>query len=140
MDVMCNICNLLMKTRINGSHLKRKHNISINEYKLMYPNANIGIHIQKNIPYLCKICNTNTIGSTSLSRHLKLYHDITLENYYITYILNGIHPVCICGCNSITSFDNMKHGFHKYVFGHSPKWNTGLTKETDIRIFNIHKH
>ena len=28
--------------RINGSHLKRKHNINIDEYKNMFPNADCG--------------------------------------------------------------------------------------------------
>jgi hypothetical protein len=136
-NVTCEICGLVMKTRINGSHLKRTHNISLDEYRERFPNAIIGKRIPKNISYECAIDGKACKNSSSLSRHLKFKYDMDLSEYYVSYILDGHRPKCKCGCGGYTSFNNMESGFHDYIVGHSPVWNTGLTKDTDERVKNM---
>ena len=138
MFVICEICGKSMKTRINGSHLKRMHNISIQEYKFKFPNSNIGHHRQKNNSYQCKICNTNVVSSQSFSRHLTSKHNIGLEDYYIKYIHNDKVGICKCGCGNKTTFKNIDSGFNDYIIRHSPVWNKGLTKDNDTRLKNIY--
>ena len=132
--VKCEICGLEMKTRINGSHLLRIHNITLTEYKNKYPNTIIGKRHPKLLKYECKICNKLVKGSNSLSRHLKISHNIKLNDYYIKYYLNEIHPKCKCGCKENTKFNNMKNGFDDYIIHHNPIWNKGLSINIDDRL------
>lgn len=124
-----------MKTRVNGSHLKRNHNITLKEYKQRFPLAVIGKRTQNIITYKCRICNKISKGSSSLSRHLRRFHNFSLEDYYIKYYLEGNPPKCKCGCGITPSFLDIDHGYHDYVIHHNPVWNTGLNKENDARVF-----
>jgi hypothetical protein len=138
-----------MKDRLNGSHLKRIHNISLEDYINKFPTSNIGKRNPNIITYTCKNCNKNIKGSQSLSRHIKT-HKETLESYYIKYYCNNIAPLCKCGCNTKSTFKNIKDGFHDYIHTHSSlfiknneeykkrksfiSWNVGLTKTNDVRV------
>ena len=48
MNVECKICGLQMKDRINGSHLKYKHGITIEKYIEMFPTVHLGTYKLKN--------------------------------------------------------------------------------------------
>jgi len=132
----CEICGCGMKTRINGSHLKRKHGITLDEYKSKFPNAIIGKRNPNHKKYVCEIDGKLCKNSSSLSRHLNKNYDMSLENYYIEYKLGGKQPMCKCGCGEFTAFKNMEIGFCDYIIRHAPVWNVGLTKDNDDRVKN----
>jgi hypothetical protein len=148
--IKCEICGTEMRTRVNGSHLKRAHNITLADYVSRYPNAPIGKRTPKLPTYKCQICDTDVIGSQSLSKHLRIFHNLSLESYYIDYHCNGIVPTCKCGCGNDAPFHNMEKGFRTYIHNHGTtfaenneeykkrktfiSWNTGLTMETDDRV------
>lgn len=135
--IKCEICNKEMKSRINGSHLFRAHNISLDEYKKQFPTAFLGKRTLKIQQHTCKICN-KTIGSLQqFSLHLQ-FHNITPEQYFIKFMLNGNVPLCKCGCKNSPSFINIQKGFHKYIAHHAPVWNDGLTKKNDSRINHMY--
>jgi hypothetical protein len=129
-----------MKTRVNGSHLKRVHDITLAEYIKQFPAAPIGTRTPKQTPHQCKICNRIIKNATRFSCHLDKCHNMTSHNYYNEFVLLGNIPTCKCGCGRTPSFKNLDIGYHTYICRHDPKWNTGLTKETDVRIANIHKN
>jgi len=147
--IKCELCGLNMKNRLNGSHLKRIHNISLNDYINKFPNSNVGKLTSNVITYNCKVCNKKIKGSQSLSRHVKT-HKETLESYYVKYYCNNTIPLCKCGCNNNSTFKNIEIGFHDYIHNHSSPfiknnkeykkrksfiaWNVGLKKTTDIRV------
>lgn len=138
--IKCEICGLNMKTRVNGSHLKRVHDITLAEYIKQFPAAPIGTRTPKQTAHQCKICNRIIKNATRFSCHLDKCHNMTSHNYYNEFVLLGNIPTCKCGCGRTPSFKNLDIGYHTYICRHDPKWNTGLTKETDVRIANIHKN
>jgi len=112
-----------MKTRINGSHLKRKHNITIIEYKKNFPESNIGIY--KNKEFNCHICNDIFSNNSAIkNKHLKDCHGITVDEYNIKYCIK----ICECGCGQISYYSYVTHQYKKFVKGHYKVWNYGLTK------------
>lgn len=67
----------------------------------------------------CKICNKefkNNLGG-QLTVHLKKEHNISYEDYYVKYFLDGNEPKCACGfCDERPNFYRGK--FSKYAIGH----------------------
>lgn len=67
----------------------------------------------------CKICGKefkNNFGG-NLTKHLKLCHNLSMEDYYIKTVLNGKEPKCKCGlCDERPNFYRGK--FKKYAIGH----------------------
>jgi len=122
--IKCAICDSLMQSRINGSHLKT-HNISITEYLIKYPFAETGSYISST--FKCQICNTDIENKSSVKiKHLK-DHGYSIDEYNIQYLKR----LCQCGCNGIATYSYARHKYNKYIEGHDiTSWNTGLTKET----------
>lgn len=67
----------------------------------------------------CEICGLefkNNLGG-DLTKHLKVIHNISLEDYYVSTKLKGIEPRCQCGlCNERPNFYRGK--FSKHAIGH----------------------
>lgn len=138
-NVKCEICGREMKTRINGSHLFRAHNITLDNYRKQFPASFIGKRTQKVQSYNCKICHDNVGSVQKLTSHLQL-HNITPEKYFVDFILNGAVPMCKCGCNRPPSFISIQAGFHEYIAHHAPVWNKGLTKKADDRVNHMYNN
>jgi very-short-patch-repair endonuclease len=76
--------------------------------------------------------------------HIKT-HGITHEEYVIKHFLNGVKPLCLCGCNNEVKFHKGKH--HKYYGNHKnfvkPNNNIKIKaienrkKNLDIRLKEI---
>jgi very-short-patch-repair endonuclease len=69
---------------------------------------------------VCKICGKEfeyeklRYCRAQLHNHLKMEHNITLEDYLVKYELGGNHPKCLCGCGENVTLDkNWK--WHKYA-------------------------
>lgn len=117
--------------------------------------------------YKCKICNTEKSSFKSydsLRKHMGRKHKINSTFFYVEFYLNGIWPLCKCGCGEKVKwsslkgkFCELKHGHYSRIhnnWGHNKDaikksaetrrlqykngernvWNEGLTKENDDRI------
>jgi hypothetical protein len=129
--VKCEICGFEMKTRLNGSHLKRKHNIDIHSYLKLYPNADVGVYPQTS--FKCAICGDVVYGSSANKlKHLKSHGIENIHEYNIKYEIKK----CECGCGKITEYSYKTGSYRRYANGCYTSWNDGLSKETDVRVFN----
>jgi hypothetical protein len=114
--------------------------------------------------YKCSKCEKSFEKYKSLSLHMHRTHNISSDQFYVNYYLNGIWPLCKCGCgekvvwsNTKKSFCDLKHGHYSRIhnnWGNNPMalkksletrkerfetgeittWNNGLTSETDDRV------
>lgn len=152
MYVECAICNLQMKDRVNGSHLKSKHNINIEEYKRLYPEADLGVYQVGE--FQCKICDLIINGNSAIkNKHLRSHGFKNVHDY------NKIYEIkyCLCGCGNKTEYSIPRRAFNEYIINHWPHhmlgltierypewyegknfggWNKGLTKYTDHRLMS----
>lgn len=127
--IKCELCDFEMSMRINPSHLKFKHNITLQEYKIMFPNADTGKYLVD--AFVCKICNMHLDGYThKIKAHLENTHQLTVDQYNKIYNIK----YCLCGCGNIAEYSNIRHKFNDYAPDHYHGWNLGLTKETDNRL------
>ena len=66
----------------------------------------------------CKICLFVSKSTAGLSRHLTKTHKTTPEDYTIKYLLDGIRPLCVCGCGENTKYADKQYRFNKVVHNH----------------------
>lgn len=125
MEITCQICGLSMKDRLNGSHLKRKHDLTIGDYIHLYGSENLGKY--RSGEFECKICGETMSSQTSIKKkHLKDRHDIeSVDNYNIEYEKS----ICKCGCSNVADYSYERHRYNDYIREHVEVWNTGLTKD-----------
>lgn len=92
--VKCLICGLEMKDRINGSHLKRSHDIDLNQYKEMFPDADLGEY--RTNPFECKACGEVISGvSETVWKHIYYKHGFNdIHEYNHAYNKTK----CLKGC------------------------------------------
>ena len=120
--VKCELCGFEMSQRLNGSHLARKHSISIEEYLNLYPNAATGSYITNT--FTCLICNENVSSCSATKRKHILSHGLTIDEYN----LNFLKKYCECGCGELTEYSISRNCYNRYVAGHNVVWNKGLKK------------
>jgi len=114
--------------------------------------------------YSCQKCEKEFDSLWGLSSHSVQKHKIKPEETFIKYNLDGIVPMCKCGCGEVPKFLGIKKGFREYILGHASRvnnnwghnveaqiksketqrklygsgelviWNKGLTKEDDKRL------
>lgn len=117
--------------------------------------------------YKCLKCeNVEFEKYTSLSRHMCRTHKVDTSQFYVDYYLNGIWPLCKCGCGEKVNYSYQLKGFRELCkghysrihnnWGHNPKaieksaetrrqqyasgeresWCKGLTKETSPILYD----
>jgi len=70
---------------------------------------------------ICRECSKEFKSLDSLRRHRSQIHNVSSEQTYIDYKLNGIRPTCACGCGEDTNFLSFGKGFVDYVLGHAAR-------------------
>jgi very-short-patch-repair endonuclease len=97
---------------------------------------------------ICKECNKEFETLDSLRRHCSQIHKVTSEQTYVDYVLDGIYPVCKCGCNEKTKFLGVDSGFREYKQGHAARVNNNWghnpnaikkSHETQKKMYNSGK-
>ncbi len=113
---------------------------------------------------ICAICNLQFTTKCKLNLHIKVNHDLTIEQYFIQTMYNNTLEYCSCKCGKPTRFNIKTKKFSKFILGHSSRiknnwghnvfalkkshetmrilrkkeiykpWCKGLTKQTDARI------
>ena len=68
--------------------------------------------------FFCKICQKECAGLNSLRSHSIQKHNISSEQIYIDYVLNGVKPTCECGCGETTNFITIGKGFSNFIQSH----------------------
>ena len=68
--------------------------------------------------FFCKICQKECEGLNSLRSHSIQKHNISSEQIYIDYVLNGVKPTCECGCGETTNFITIGKGFSNFIQSH----------------------
>lgn len=109
--------------------------------------------------FKCSRCEKKYDNYDSLRKHNSRTHQISSEQFFTEFNLDGIRPTCKCGCGECVSFRAGK--FQEYILGHHARvannyhkdpsslerahetrrqrlasgelvtWNKGLTKETN---------
>lgn len=69
---------------------------------------------KKKKEFICPSCEKEYKNYNGLSIHYNKIHNGTSEELYIKFHLNGIRPVCRCGCGKYTKFRDGTHGFRQY--------------------------
>lgn len=67
----------------------------------------------------CKICGRDFTSKKGLCTHVSRTHKMSTEDYTLTYLLNGVHPTCACGCGKKVSYvKEVPLTFRTYYSGH----------------------
>ncbi len=114
--------------------------------------------------YKCNKCDDVFDSCDGLRRHFGRIHKVSAYQFYVDTNLNGIWPVCKCGCGEKVIWSRQLKGFRNFVAGHQSRihnnwghnqkaidkssetrrkqfengerqvWNSGLTKDDDDRL------
>ncbi len=68
--------------------------------------------------YYCSICQKECEGINALRSHSIQKHNVSSEQVYINYVLNGVEPKCECGCGYKPPFISVNKGFSKFIQSH----------------------
>lgn len=145
------------KQEVNQAVLQQLKNKEIEVRQSVKSKGNFKFYI-----YTCPHCGHQTQQPNKFSEHLNSTHSIDdLEQEFITHCLNGVEPLCKCGCGKRVTWYGWKQGYSSvYLKGHNAEtsmcsdvgkknavasrikfyseggkvWNDGLTKETDQRV------
>lgn len=114
--------------------------------------------------FKCKRCEREFESYNSLRKHTSRIHKIKSSDFYVEFYLDGVYPLCKCGCGKNVKWSPYGK-FREYAaaghsnkihnnWGHNPKaifkssetrrkqyengerkvWNDGLTSITDKRV------
>jgi very-short-patch-repair endonuclease len=68
--------------------------------------------------FICKICGKKSNNINGLRSHNIQKHNVSAEDTYIAYVLDGITPKCQCGCGESPSFISITKGFYIFIQSH----------------------
>jgi len=71
----------------------------------------------------CKKCEREFETLDSLRRHNKQKHGVDAEKTYIEYVLEGVEPICKCGCGEKPKYLGIDAGFRDFIRGHAARVN-----------------
>lgn len=116
--------------------------------------------------YICSRSGKEFKSYDALRRSVGKVYKINSIDFYVEFNLNGIWPVCKCGCGEKVTWSHRLKNFCEYIHGHVSRvhnnwghnqkaidsssetrriqfkngerkvWNDGLTKELDERVKN----
>lgn len=72
---------------------------------------------------VCKECKREFETLDSLRRHRSQKHGVNAEQTYVDYLLNGISPLCKCGCGEKPKYLGIDAGYREYKLGHASRIN-----------------
>lgn len=86
--------------------------------------------------FSCSICDKSFDNFISYQKHMSLTHKIKSVDTYVKTYLNGIYPICECGCGKTPKFLGENKGFRRFLTGHNsstPSNNFHKNPETKIK-------
>lgn len=121
----CKICNKPCTSLGIVSHLKRVHDVDIDDYVKMYGEFRVNkLKKQDTLgqvgdKFRCKICNVDHESDRSLTHHVITDHNLTKEQYVLEHLFNGVNPLCKCGCGNPVGLLTYHPYCRDYVSGHN---------------------
>lgn len=86
--------------------------------------------------YKCWICEKEFTEYDGLRRHCGRIHKIHSSEVHVALNLNGVWPICACGCEKELNWTNL--GFKKYIRGHQSRiinnWGHNETAKIKSKI------
>lgn len=79
----------------------------------------------------CLLCNYKSDSKGKLGKHISFTHKLKIGDYIIQTKYSGIHPICICGCNTKLTYRPTLGDFPKYIKKHLKTIQKGKS-QTDI--------
>jgi very-short-patch-repair endonuclease len=76
--------------------------------------------------YNCNDCNKEFDTFIKLQTHNSKVHKIPASKSYVDNFLNGIWPLCECGCKENLTYFPGKLKFGKFILGHAARVNGGF--------------
>lgn len=72
--------------------------------------------------FKCKLCDKEYNNYNSLVKHANRTHKLERRQFYVDYYLNGIWPICACGCGQKTKWSYTDKKFREFAgVGHLNK-------------------
>ena len=127
----------MMKTRINGSHLRQAHKMTLGEYKSKFPDQDVGTRTPVIRTLVSKI-DSKRRTLHHHSRHCEK-NNLTPEQYYLKF--GGEVKLCECGCGNLTTFNNAMEGYHRFCQSHGTSilaTTLEATPERIVKLFTEH--
>ena len=85
--------------------------------------------------FSCSICDKSFDNFISYRKHMSLTHKIKSVDTYVKTYLNGIYPICECGCGETPKFLGENKGFRRFLTGHnSSTSNNNFHKNPETKI------
>jgi very-short-patch-repair endonuclease len=81
---------------------------------------------------ICKECSREFETLDSLRRHRVQKHKVSAEQTYVDYVLNGIEPLCKCGCGIKPKYMGIDVGYRDYIRGHAARVNNNWGHNPEI--------
>lgn len=80
----------------------------------------------------CALCKTRRSWKCGgFTRHLKIRHAMSAEEYYVKHVIKTARPTCKCNCTQITTWHPHGGFYSDYVSGHNYR---GHSKENDETV------
>lgn len=81
--------------------------------------------------YNCKVCGKEHNSVSAFTQHIQSEHNITKSDYTVKYLLNGVIPTCVCGCEKTVKVNGYK--VNESYIGHSGggNWQTKYDKDSE---------
>ena len=73
--------------------------------------------------YVCKQCQRSFETFKSVARHSSVKHGIKLDQSYVDHNLNGVWPLCKCGCGCKVKWSYQLKDFCEFCQGHQSRVN-----------------
>ena len=83
--------------------------------------------------FKCPACVFTHDSLNSLRIHAQKKHQISALDLYLSCVLNGERPRCVCGCGSETKFIGLMKGFSEYKLGHASRVNNNWGRNADAK-------
>lgn len=126
-QITCQLCGETHPSNGIHTHLRYKHDgMTTAQYMEKFgdfrTNTKKAEQLKDGKPlYKCNLCGDDkTYTATALSFHLIKQHGTDKEAYIRDHILNGVNPVCKCGCGKPTKINSYSPPYAtEYISGHN---------------------
>ena len=77
----------------------------------------------------CLMCGKECVDVEYLRRHVAKSHRSSTEEYVLRFELNGVLPICKCGCEQTVTWHQPSKRFNEYVHGHHAQFRRKSDEE-----------
>lgn len=113
-EFICCLCNKVLLDYNNfNSHVRKKHNIKLREYWLIYSERNPCKISESASKLICRLCGREFKDYHILGNHISIVHNLNTKEYYDKFFKKEIEGKCQ-ECNKETSYEGLNIGYLKF--------------------------